>query len=349
MNVGVAGCGYWGSKHLRVLHSIPEVESVVAIDSNEDRLREAKRAMPGVVCAAAVDEVLEDLDALVVATPPRMHAEVAIRAIEAGVGVLIEKPLATSASEARELIGTADALGTTLMVGHTFEHNAAVWKLRELVDGDELGRILYLDSARLNLGLYQADVNVIWDLAPHDISIFNYLLREKPAWVQAWGSRHAHRFLEDVAYLRLYYERHGVTANIHVSWLDPCKVRRVTVVGSAKMAVYNDLASEERIRVYDKGVIELEEDQNLPAIPMSYRYGEIRSPYLHFDEPLSVQDQHFVICVRDGARPRTDGADGLAVVEVLECADLSLREGRVVELDEVARPAIRDRYLSTAG
>lgn len=336
MDVGVVGCGYWGSKHLRVLQAIPEIGTVVAIDAREERLREAKRSLPGVTCFESLDEVLEDLDGIIVATPPRTHVQIATQAIEAGVGVLVEKPLATTASDAWDLVEAADARGVTLMVGHTFEHNAAVWKLRELLDTNELGRLLYVDSARLNLGLYQTDVNVLWDLAPHDISIFNYLLRAKPTRVQAWGSRHAHPFLEDVAYLRLFYEESGVTANVHVSWLDPCKVRRVTLVGSDKMAVYNDLASEERVRVYDKGVVALSEDDNLQAMPMSYRYGEIRSPYLHFEEPLFVQDQHFAGCLLDHSRPRTSGDAGLAVVEVLECADISLREERPVELAEVS-------------
>jgi predicted dehydrogenase len=349
VNLGVVGCGYWGSKHLRVLLGIPEVDTVVAIDTREERLREAQRSLPGVICTDSLNDVLGELDGIVVATPPRTHVEIATRAIEAGVGVLVEKPLATSTIDARSLVHMGDARGVSLMVGHTFEHNAAVWMLRNLLDTGELGRLLYVDSARLNLGLYQSDVNVIWDLAPHDISIFNYLLRSKPTWVQAWGSRHAHRFLEDVAYLRLFYEETGVMANIHVSWLDPCKVRRVTVVGSDKMAVYNDLASEERVRIYDKGVVAIPDDENLLAMPMSYRYGDIRAPYVQFDEPLSVQDKHFVSCLLDHSRPRTSGIEGLAVVEVLECADISLREERPVELAEVAESPSREMLASTAG
>ena len=340
VDVGVVGCGYWGSKHLRVLQALYDVTNVVAIDASEDRLREAQRTIPGVLCARSLDEVVRDLDGVVVATPPRTHVELAMAAIESGTAVLVEKPLATSSRDARLLVDEAEARGVALMVGHTFEHNAAVWKLRELVESDELGRLYYVDSARLNLGLYQTDVNVVWDLAPHDVSIFNYLLRARPTWVQAWGSRHAHHFLEDVAYLHLYYEESNVTASIHVSWLDPCKVRRVTLVGSHKMAVYNDLAIDERVRVFDKGVVEPEDD-NLQAMPMSYRYGEIRSPYVHFEEPLSVQDSHFLTCIQDGARPRTNGHAGLAVVETLECAEISMRERRPVALDEVAEQPVR--------
>jgi len=346
VDIGVVGCGYWGSKHLRVLHSLYDVGNVVAIDTSEDRLREAQRTMPGVACVRSLEEVVRELDGLVVATPPRTHVELATSAIEAGTAVLVEKPLATSSRDARTLVDEAEARGVPLMVGHTFEHNAAVWKLRELVESNELGRLYYVDSARLNLGLYQSDVNVVWDLAPHDISIFNYILRARPTWVQAWASRHAHHFLEDVAYLRLFYEESNVTANIHVSWLDPCKVRRVTLVGSSKMAVYNDLASEERVRVFDKGVVE-PTDSNLQAMPMSYRYGEIRSPYLQFEEPLSVQDGHFVTSIRDRSRTRTNGHEGLAVVETLECAETSIREQRPVALEEVAEQHVQ-LWQSTA-
>jgi len=346
VDIGVVGCGYWGSKHLRVLHALREVTNVVAIDSSEHRLAEARRLMPGVTCARSLDEVVRDLDGVVVATPPRTHVDLASVAIEAGTAVLIEKPLATSVRDARMLVEESDARSVPLMVGHTFEHNAAVWKLRELAESNELGRLYYVDSARLNLGLYQSDVNVMWDLAPHDISIFNYILRARPTWVQAWAARHANHFLEDVAYLRMYYEEADVTANIHVSWLDPCKVRRVTLVGSRKMAVYNDLASEERVRVFDKGVLE-SADGNVQAMPMSYRYGEIRSPYLDFEEPLSVQDGHFLSCIREGARPRTNGHEGLAVVETLECAEISLHEQRQVALDEVSEQHVQ-LWQSTA-
>jgi predicted dehydrogenase len=270
---------------------------------------------------------------MVIATPPQTHAPLGLTALRAGVGVLIEKPLATSTVQARVLVDTADRFGAVLAVGHTFEYNAAVWKLRDLVDAGELGRLHYLDSARLNLGLYQSDVNVVWDLAPHDISISNYVLRGIPSVVQAWGSRHAHATLEDVAYIRLVYDNPKVTTNIHVSWLDPCKVRRTTLVGASKMAVYNDLSSDERVRVYDKGVVPPDEP-SMAQIPMSYRYGDIQSPFLSFEEPLTVQDREFVSCVSSGARPATDGRCGLAVVQALEAADLSMRTGRTIQITD---------------
>jgi predicted dehydrogenase len=223
------------------------------------------------------------------------------------------------------------------MVGHTFEYNAAVWTLRDLIARGELGDLYYIDSARLNLGLYQPDVNVIYDLAPHDISIINYVLGRTPVAVEAWGCSHAHSRFEDVAYLRLYYDDMRMSANIHVSWLDPCKVRRMTAVGSKKMAVYNDLAAEEKIRIHDKGVVSPEDaGASMAEMPMSYRYGDITSPFVRFDEPLMVEDRHFAECIATGRPPRTDGVSGLAVVQVLECANRALREGRRVYLGEVA-------------
>ena len=335
MRVGVVGCGYWGSKHVRVLHGIPEVTQVAAIDRIQDRLLSLKRGFPQLATYTNLEDALDDVDAVIIATPPRTHASLAMAAIAAGKSVLVEKPLAIRTVDARQMLEAASSRGVVLMVGHTFEYNAAVWKLRELVQQGELGRVYYMDSARLNLGLYQPDVNVVWDLAPHDVSIFNYVLGAVPESVQAWGSRHGHHLLEDVAYLRLLYRNPDVTANIHVSWLDPCKVRRTTVVGSSKMAVYNDLSADERIRVFDKGLVAPSEEGNLQDLPMSYRYGEIRAPYVTFEEPLSVQDREFVSCVLNGVRPATDGNNGLTVVRVLECAERSLPTGRPVRLDEV--------------
>jgi predicted dehydrogenase len=347
LKVGIVGCGYWGSKHARVLHSIPQVEQVIAIDPRQERLRDLHQGLPSLAMYQNLQAALDQLDAVVIATPPRTHARLALAAMAAGKSVLVEKPLAMSTTEADLMIEEASARSLTLMVGHTFEYNAAVWKLRELVQSGELGRIYYMDSARLNLGLYQHDVNVVWDLAPHDISIYNYVLGSSPVSVQAWGSRHGYQHLEDVAYLRLLYANPDVTANIHVSWLDPCKVRRTTVVGSAKMAVYNDLASNERIRVFDKGVVPPENGANLQDYPMSYRYGEIRSPYVAFDEPLYVQDREFVSCVLTGTQPQTHGYNGLTVTRVLEGAELSLQTGGPVELDQVAQPDSREPKLAT--
>jgi predicted dehydrogenase len=334
LRVGVVGCGYWGSKHVRVLSGLDAVDQVAIIDSNVNRVSGLVRSFPAARAYSTLEAALDSVDAVVIATPPTLHVPLALQAMAAGKHVLVEKPLATTSADASLLIDTAEEAGVQLMVGHTFEHNAAVWKLRALVQSGQLGDLYYLDTARLNLGLYQSDVNVIFDLAPHDISVLNFVLGAQPDTVHAWGAKHAHRSFEDVAYLRLCYESLGICANVHVSWLDPCKVRRVTAVGSRQMAVYNDLATDQPIRVFDKGV-ELGLEGDLTQPPMSYRYGDVVAPYVPANEPLAVQDEHFVSCIGAGVRPKTDGANGRAVVEVLECAQMSIAQGRTVRLDEV--------------
>ncbi|MFP4310945.1 MAG: Gfo/Idh/MocA family protein [Nitriliruptoraceae bacterium] len=339
MNVGVVGCGYWGSKHVRVLQGLSEVDQVAAIDPREEIRASLQAAFPGLAAFPSLEAAAGSVDAVVLATPPATHAELGLEAMDAGLHVLIEKPLATTPEDARRLIEEAERRHLTLMVGHTFEYNPAVWQLRDLIRSGELGRVLYIDSARLNLGLYQSDVNVLWDLAPHDVSIMNFLLDAKPTVVDAWGSRHVHDSLEDVAYLRLEYSDLDVTTQIHVSWLDPAKVRRVTVVGDEKMAVYNDLNQEERIRIYDKGVDPLPSEAG-PDVPLGYRYGGITSPVVDFREPLQLEDQHFVRSILDGRTPATDGESGLSVVETLFAADHAMQSGRSVQLDLAPTPAV---------
>jgi predicted dehydrogenase len=337
--IALVGCGYWGSKHARVLYSMEHVADLVLVDSREDRLQSLARSYKTVRCCPTLRAALPHVDAVVVASPPSTHVPIALAAIQAGKHVLVEKPLAPTSTGARTLVAAAAEQGVVLMVGHTFEYNPAVRKLRDLVQSGELGDLYYLDSARLNLGLYQNDVNVIFDLGPHDVSIINYVLGSKPVAAAAWACRHAHHRFEDVAYLRLFYDDdfvdNGMSANIHVSWLDPCKVRRVTAVGSKKMAVYDDLAADEQIRVLDKGVSPPPVGDDLTQPPMSYRYGDIVVPFVSPEEPLSAQDRHFVDCIESGDRPLTDGANGLAVVEALEAAEVSRRLGRPVLLDEV--------------
>lgn len=336
MRVAVQGCGYWGSKHVRVLDGLEGVDQVIAVDFDPHRLEAMESSFPRADTARKLEEVLDEVDAVIVATPPETHADLAAAVMSAGKHVLVEKPMATSVAGAERMVELAAAHDVVLAVGHTFEFNAAVWELRKLIVTGELGRPLYIDTARLNLGLYQHRTNVIWDLAPHDISIINYVLRDQPTSVEAWGSTHLHHRLEDVGYLWLDYGRLDVQAHIHVSWLDPSKVRRVTVVGDKKMAVYNDLASEERIRVYDKGLDAVPQPDS-PEMPLSYRVGPIVSPHIPFTEPLRQMDADFIQAVEKGTSPATDGLNGLGVVRVLEAADLSLREGRKVDMDEVAR------------
>ena len=333
LEFAVVGYGNWGSKHTRVLAHTPDV-AVTVVDRDPKRLAEARRAFPMVKVSDSLDSVLASADAVVIATPPRSHAVIAHAAIRAGCHVLVEKPLATTVAECEELIDAAMLNGVLLFVGHTFEHDAAIWKLREIANSGELGEIRYIDCARLNLGLYQEDVNVIWDLAPHDVSIINFILGKPPTAVSAWGHSHANRGYEDVAHMQLRYADSGVRAYIHVSWLDPCKVRRVTIVGSEKMVVYNDLALEGKIRIYDTG---LEEGANGEAVfgePVRYRRGDMVSPHLTQGEPLGVQAGHMIKCIRGEETPRVDGRSGLAVARVLEAANTALRTGYEVELTD---------------
>ncbi len=340
VSVAVVGYGYWGSKHVRVLSTLPNVD-VTVVETRQDRCAEARASFPGINFAASLDEVLDDVDAVIVATPPASHFELARQALEAGRHTLVEKPLTTNVAEADVLVKLADARHVNLMVGHTFEYNAAVWKLKEIVDSGELGRILYIDSARLSLGLYQDDVNVVWDLAPHDLSIVSYLLGAYPTSVSAWGQRLAGHRHEDVAYLRLEFAPNDVTAFVHVSWLDPCKIRRLTVVGERKMAVYNDMSDNERIRIYDSGVEQLDASKltSLHSMPVTYRNGDIVSPFVRFQEPLRVQDEHFVAHVRSGTPTDTPGHRGAEIVRVLAAADTSMAEaGSRVEITPAPAP-----------
>lgn len=336
VRVGLVGYGYWGSKHVRVLAGLPDV-SLTVIEGQRDRLVAASKSFPAINVASSLDEVRDELDAVIIATPPRSHGKLALQALQAGLHTMVEKPLATSVSDAEALVQAAEAAGRTLMVGHTFEYNAAVWKLKQIITSGELGRILYIDTARLNLGRYQNDCNVIWDLAPHDISIVSYLLDEFPDSVSVWARCNVGDKYDDIAYLRLNFS--SASAFVHVSWLHPNKVRRVTVVGDRKMAVYDDLSDTERIRVYDEGVALADiDDGPAPLMPVTYRTGDIRSPFVEFVEPLLVQDSHFIECVRTGRRPQTPGERGLDVVKVLAATDKAVLTGSPV----LVRPPAAD-------
>lgn len=334
--IGVVGYGYWGSKHVRVLSSLADVD-VHVIDADRTRRELAAEAFPGVTIHADLDHALHLLDGVVIATPATSHAGLAELALVSGVHTLVEKPLALSSDDCRALIATSERTGSKLMVGHTFEYNAGIVKVRELMDTGAIGDILYIDTARLNLGLYQSDVSVLWDLGPHDVSILNFLLRSAPTEVTATANAHRGGRHADVATLQLHYGDVGVTAYSRLSWLSPEKVRQVTVVGSRSMCV-NDDTSNERIRLFDAGVDTSTGDFQDP--PFEYRYGDILSPHVAFVEPLRVEDQHFVDCIRLDKQPSSDGRSGLAVVQTLEAAEYSAASGQSVQvprLDETPR------------
>lgn len=321
IRIGVAGFGYWGAKHVRVLTELPDIELTV-IDQDERQLRQARTEWPGINLATDLDEVLGRLDGLVVATPSATHARLAVHAVCAGRPTLVEKPFALREEEGAEVVEAARMAGVWVMVGHTFEYDAAVQELRRIIRSGELGRVLHIDSTRVNLGRYQQDCNVIWDLLPHDISIVTYLLDEQPLTVSAWTQNAVGNVHADVAHLRLDFAEPDVVAFLHVSWLAPEKVRRITVVGDRKTAVYDDLASDGRIKLHDIRV------QAGAGSPVLHRGGPTVAPSIPFNEPLLVQDKHFVDCVRTGAQPATAGERGLAVVRVLAAADRAASTGR---------------------
>jgi predicted dehydrogenase len=324
LRVGIVGCGYWGSKHVRVMSAMPGVTAVTLVEPDLGRAGAMQAAFPATRICTTLDAALPHVDALVVATPPQSHADVAEQALDAGKHVLVEKPLATSSVEAHRLIAAARRAGTILMVGHTFQYNPAVRELRRRLRAGEFGEILYIHSARLNLGLYRPDVNVVWDLAPHDISILNFLLDATPKTVDAWGASLAFDGVEDMAYIRLDYEEPAVTGYAHLSWLDPRKTRTVTVVGSERMAVYDDLA-EEPLRIFDRGVQGEKAFAPSHERPAQYRYGDIVAPHIRPDEPLAVQDRHFIDCIRHNATPETTGEHALGIIATLEAIDRSIR------------------------
>lgn len=327
LRIGVVGCGYWGAKHVRVLCNMPSVRETVIVEPDPAIRERISKAFPAARPFASLKLAIPHVDAVILATPPSSHAALAMQALRAGKHVLIEKPITTSLRDARRLIAEAERAGVVLMAGHTFEFNPAVRELRRRIESGELGKIYYIHSSRLSLGLYRPDVNVVWDLAPHDISIMNFLLRSTPSSVQAWVSSHARTGVVDLAQGRLEYGHAGVTCYFHVSWLDPRKVRQVTVVGSKKMAVYDDLA-EERLRLFDRGVEQGEAEMAQHELPITYRYGDIVAPYIQSAEPLRMEDQHFIdsICLR--TKPETDGICGAVVVAVLEAIDRSIVRGR---------------------
>lgn len=328
VRVGVIGCGYWGPHLIRNLHDMPEVELVGVAEERPERLRYVRRAYPTVQPFSDHRQLLEcDLDAIVIATPIQTHFQLVREALLVGRHVLVEKPLAHTPAGAAELVGLASRRQRVLMVGHTFLYNAAVRELRRLVNEGELGRIYYADAARLNLGLFQRNANVIWDLAPHDIAILMYLLGKTPVMVSARGSSYVRSGVHDVCYLELLFSDE-TTAHVHVSWLDPDKVRRLTLVGDRRMAIYDDVSADAKLRVYDSGV-EYPAADNYGEFELAYRHGQIVIPHISWREPLRVECEHFVHCVRSGERPLSDGEHGLAVVTALEAADRSLRNGGV--------------------
>jgi predicted dehydrogenase len=326
VGVAVVGCGYWGPNLIRNFATCPNSAVVALCDQNETILAKAAALCPTARLTRDFQTLLADpeVEAVAIATPVGTHAPLAAAALRAGKHVLVEKPMATSEREAEQLVRLAERQRLTLMVDHTFLYSAPIRKAKELIDAGELGEIYYLDSVRINLGIFQNDVNVLWDLAPHDLSIVDYLLGRPPRSVAAIGASHTKGDLEDVAYLNLDFGS-GVLASFHVNWLSPVKVRHLIVAGSKKSLVYNDLNAWEPVKVYDRGILVDESPEARRGVLIGYRTGDIWSPHLEPSEPLQNMARHFAECVRGGCKPLTDGEAGLRVVRILDAAQRSLK------------------------
>jgi predicted dehydrogenase len=317
---GVIGWGYWGPKIARNLDSLPHATVTYVADTDARRLSVFGINQPWVQTTTHIEDIFDsDVDAIVIATPVSTHFQLAHEALLHGKHVLVEKPLTASVSEAEELVALAQEQQRVLMVGHTFVYNPAVNELRKLVQGGDLGKIYCIEAERVNLGLFRHDINVIWDLAPHDISILLYLLDKKPERIKVQAHANVQPHIEDVAHLDLEFAD-GMNAHVHVSWLHPCKIRRVTVIGDARMVVYDDTNPAEMIKVYNKGA-------DVHADPVvSYRYGEITIPHIDWIEPLHLECEDFANAIRTGTKPRASGEVGLEVVKVLTAAQEALEQ-----------------------
>ena len=334
INVAVVGCGYWGPNLVRNFISLPDCHVGRVCDTDSSRLTHMKRLYPGVEPTERIDDIVNDpeIDAVAIATPVRFHFEMGEKSLKAGKHTFIEKPMAASVAESRELNALAERNRLTLMVGHTFIYSPPVRKIREIIRSGELGDIFYISSQRLNLGLFQKDINVAWDLAPHDIAIILYVLDEIPVSVNCQGKAHFTTGIEDVTNMTLHLSNGGFST-IQSSWLDPNKVRKMTFVGKNKMLVYDDLEPIEKIKIYDKRVEIPPHYDTFAEFHYAYHYGDMYSPYIKQSEPLKMECQHFLDCIRTGEESESSGMKGLHVVQVLEAASRSLENGgREIEI-----------------
>ena len=327
VRVGVIGYGYWGPNIVRNLHGLDDCEVKAVCDKSSSALKRASRAYPHVPVTTDFADVLTspDIDAVAVITPVWTHFDLAKAALENGKHVFVEKPFTSNSAQAEELIELADRKNLKIMVDHTFLFSGAVRKIREIVDAGQLGPLYYFDSTRVNLGLFQHDVSVIWDLAPHDLSIMDHIITEKAEAVVATGAKHLNGHA-DMAFITVYFPR-DIVAHINVNWLSPVKVRTTLIGGKDKMLVWNDLEADEKIKIYDKGV-EMTGGQNPQGVYdllVSYRSGDVWAPKVEQTEALKVELGYFVDCIRNDRVPINDGVAGLRVVRLLEAADNSLK------------------------
>jgi predicted dehydrogenase len=351
IRVGIVGLGYWGPNLVRNFVSAAESQVVICCDVRQERCQKIGALYPGIQFTRQADEVLThpEVDAVVIVTPVCSHFSLAKQALQAGKHVLVTKPLTNDVAQAQELVDLAEEKSLVLQVDHTFIYHPAVEKLKEIVVRGELGDLYYFDSVRINLGLFQSDVSVIWDLAPHDISIMQYLIDRPVKWVQATGACHAGQRVESMAYITVQFAD-NVLGHSHVNWLAPMKMRLFVIGGSRRMAVYDDNLVTEKVKLYDKGVT-LNTIEGLYEALVQYRNGDMYAPAIDNGEALAREVSHFLFCIRQGKRPLTDGWAGLGVVRILAAAQESIRnDGRRISLPPLPMRDGRDqRLMRSAG
>ena len=333
LNIGVVGCGYWGPNLIRNFRSLPGCNMKTMCDISEERLSHLKGLYPEIEGETEYEKMLGDksIHAIAVATAVKYHYPLAKAALEAGKHTFIEKPMASSTEECEELISIAKNKGLTLMVGHTFLYSPAIRKIKEIVNSGDIGDIQYICARRLNLGLYQKDINVTWDLAPHDLSIILHIMNEVPQSINCRGTSHVTPGIEDVTAMSLQFTNER-SAIIHSSWLDPRKIREMTIVGSKRMIVYDDVAQQDKIKIFDARVERPPHYDTFAEFHYAYHYGDVYIPYVKQDEPLKTETQHFLDCINSGTTPLTSGEKGAEVVRILEASSQSIeQQGAPVE------------------
>jgi predicted dehydrogenase len=328
IKIAVAGCGYWGPNIIRSFHSLPNCHVKMVCDLAKERLTHMEKLYPATKTTCSYEDLLKDegIDAIAIATPVRFHYAMARESLLAGKHTFVEKPMATSSEECKNLIEIANDKGLALMVGHTFIYSSPVMKIKEIIDSRDLGDLLYISSRRCNLGLYQTDINVAWDLAPHDIAIILHILKRMPVSVNCQGKAHVNKKIEDVTNMTLNFNNGGF-ATIQSSWLDPNKVREMTFVGSKRMLVYDDIEAMEKIKIYDKRVETPPHYDTFADFQYSYHYGDSYCPHIKQKEPLLVEADHFLECIINGKKPHSSGKEARDVVQILEAASKSLKNG----------------------
>lgn len=335
ISIGVIGFGYWGPNIVRNFSAVKGARVAAVCDKNTEQLKKIVAQNSEIKVFSDTEELLKsgEIDAVAIVTPVSTHYDIARRALENGKHVFVEKPFTQNSIQAQELIEIAESKNLKIMVDHTFLFTGAVRKIKELINEGELGKIYYYDSVRVNLGLFQHDVNVVWDLAPHDFSIMSYLINQPPLALMASGRPHVNS-LEDIAYITVYFGS-NVIAHFSVNWLSPVKVRTTLIGGEKKMLVWNDLSADEKIKIYDKGV-EIKNTQGIYDLLVSYRSGDMYAPKVEQAEALKLECEHFVKCIEENNEPLSDGLSGLKVVKMLEACDRSLRnDGKLVQINSL--------------